>query len=281
MRSEHTQRGFKALLIGIFVVGILLASREHALQPDGKLHVHMLDVGQGDSILLQSPSGKQVLVDGGPDHSVLESLGRLLPFFDRRIEFVIVTHPEADHITGLSAVLRHYDVGAILLTGIDHSSMRYDAFLRSLLTRDIPLISPDPIEDIDLGDGLIVDILWPSSKMLGSAVKNPNNTSIVLRALFGDTSILLTGDIEEEAEMAILQRGDVVKANILKVPHHGSRTSSSTGFLLATKPSLAMISVGKNNSYGHPHREVLSRYRDLGIDLKTTAENGLISLTFP
>jgi len=280
MPSSFSSRHWLLVYAALIVLSILVV-RELSLLPDGKLHVHFLDVGQGDAIFLVSPSGKQILIDGGPDLAVLEHIGRYMPFLDRTIELLVLTHPDADHITGLPEVLRRYEVERVLFSGAQHTSGRYDAFLTHLLEKEIPLIEANPGEDIDLGDGLVLDVIWPMPGVFGTAPKNANDLSVVLRVLYGDTAILLPGDIEEEAEIAILASGVDLESTILKVPHHGSRTSSSTGFLLAVDPEFAIISAGRDNQFGHPHSDVLDRYKRLGISVRTTVEEGVISLIFP
>jgi competence protein ComEC len=261
---------------------ILLTLRELALLPDGALRLRFLDVGQGDAILLTSPAGKQILIDGGPDLSVLEQVGDAMPFLDRTIELLVLTHPDADHITGLPEILRRYRVERVLFNGTQHASGRYDALLISLLRQGTPLIEANPGTDVDLGDGIILDILWPPHGAFGTEPKKSNDFSVTLRVLHhGKPVLLLTGDIEEGAERAILAGGGDVHAGILKVPHHGSRTSSSTGFLLAVSPELAVASVGADNPFGHPHQDIVERYATLGISLRTTAHEGAISFILP
>jgi len=267
-------------LCAVLLALVFLLFHEISLLPDGKLHVYFLDVDQGDAILLVSPSGKQVLIDGGPNTTVLEHVGKYLSFFDRTIELLILTHPDADHVTGAPEILSRYRIERVLFPGTQHSSGRYEAFLSYLEEQGVTIIEPDPSIDIDLGDGLVLDIVWPTPEVFGTKPKNANNPSVVVRALFGDTSILLTGDIEKEAETSILAMGTDIRSTILKVAHHGSKTSSSTGFLLAAQPELAIISVGRDNHFGHPHPDVIERYRQMGIPVRTTAEEGTISLVF-
>ncbi len=266
----------------LFVLAILtpLAWREWRLQPDGTAYMHALYVGQGDGLLIASPSGQDILIDGGPDWSVLEGLGEKLPFFDRSIALLVLTHPDADHVNGLPEVLRRYNVRQVLLTGVEKQTPVYRELLSLLAENDIPVILAHAGTDIDFGDGLVLDTVWPLAPLLGEHPKKANNTSVVLRALCGKDAILLTGDIEREAELAILQSGADVHANILKAAHHGSRTSSATGFLLATKAELVVISSGRDNSFGHPHAEVTKRYASLGMKTRNTAEEGVVTVPF-
>lgn len=266
----------------VFLVGLgailLLTLREFSFQPDGKLHAYVFDVGQGDSLLLVSPSGKQILVDGGPNMDVLEHLGKHMPFFDRTIELAILTHPDSDHITALPEVLKRYSVDRIALTGVLHPTGKYEALLSLIEQHEIPVFFPDSSKDIDMGDGLVLDVIWPSLNVFATQPDNANNPSFVVRALYENESLLLAGDIEHEAEVAILKSGADIRSRILKVPHHGSRTSSSTGFLLAVDPEVAVISAGRDNKFGHPHADVVERLKSMGITVLSTAESGTIEV---
>jgi competence protein ComEC len=269
------------LVAGALLAGLLtLAFHEWRRLPDGKLHVHVFDVGQGDGILLVTPSGKQVVIDGGPDLSLLSHLGEHLPFLDRKLELVMLTHPDADHITALPDVLRRYRVERIVLNGTQHRTGRYEALLDTIIQTSIPVITPDPSQDIDLGDGVVLDVIWPLPGVFGTEPKHGNDESFVIKVLYKDQSILLTGDIEEVAEQAILASGADLRADVLKVPHHGSRTSSSTGFLLAVQPELALISAGRENKFGHPHNDVILRYEQMRIPVRNTQKEGTLSLVF-
>ncbi|MBI2524114.1 MBL fold metallo-hydrolase [Candidatus Peregrinibacteria bacterium] len=247
-----------------------------SLLPSSALRVHVFDVGQGDSILLTSPSGKHILVDGGPDLSLVSHLAKVLPFFDRTIDLLIITHPNTDHLTALPNILQHYDVRAALLSRAPSSLPLYQEILGILVQKGIPILPPRPGIDIHLGDGVTLDTLWPPESPKNGGSNDLNNASVVVRAISGGRSILLAGDIEEKAEMAILASGADLHTTILKVAHHGSKTSTSTGFLLASAPQAAIISVGRNNMYKHPHPSIIARLLHFGITITTTAENGTI-----
>lgn len=256
----------------------LLLVREISLLPDGKLHTYVLDVGQGDAIFIVTPSGKQILVDGGPDLSVLSHLGTHMPFLDRSIDLVILSHSDADHITALPEVLRRYRVDHILLSGDLNDSGRVDALLAALEDSDTQVHLSDPATDIVFDDGVVLDTVWPTKDAVDSGEYDSNDLSVVMRILYEGESILLTGDIEEKAEVGILRTGANIKSTVLKVPHHGSKTSSSSGFLLAVRPESALISVGKENRFGHPHKSVLDRFSALEIAVRTTAQEGTLTL---
>lgn len=261
----------------VLVASLLLASLEYTKQPTGTVQLHVFGVGQGDAMLLVSPSGKQIVVDGGPNLDLLEHLGKHMPLLDRTIELLVLSHPDADHITALPAVLQRYHVERILLSGAVHESSRYQALLEEIRRQHTSVLIADPSQDIDIGDGLYLDVLWPHD-LLGKKPKNPNDPSVVIKALYGNQSILLSGDIGIDAEAALIASGVDVKSTILKVPHHSSRTSSSTGLLVAVQPELAIVSYGANNSFGHPHEDVVSRYAEHGISLLHAHEGNSIHL---
>ncbi|MBI3331903.1 MBL fold metallo-hydrolase [Candidatus Peregrinibacteria bacterium] len=252
--------------------------RELRLLPDGNVHVHFLDVGQGDSALLVSPTGKQIVIDGGPDLAALEAVGSRMPFFDRSIDLLVLSHPNVDHLVALPSFLRRYRVEKILLTGIAYDVGRYEELIAAVEDRKPEIIFSDPAKDLDMGDGLLLDVLWPPKDIESISFKDVNDSSIVLKAMYGKESILFTGDIEEFAEKEILATGADLRSTVLKVAHHGGKTSSGTGFLLAVDPRLAIISVAANNSYGHPHPSILGRLKALQIPVQMTKDEGTISL---
>lgn len=261
----------------ILLITNLLVLRDWSRIGNGTLRVYVLDIGQGDSTLLVSPSGKQILIDGGPDLSALTELGKKLPLFDKHLELLILSHPDKDHISALPEVLRRYNVERVMLTGVEHDLGQYQDVIEEIEKQNIPVIWPERETDIAFGDGLILDIIWPDSSEFDPQMET-NQSSIVLRALYKEHSILFTGDIDDEIEQRILQTGADVRSDILKVAHHGSRTSSSTGFLLAVDPELAVISVGENNSYNHPHPFITKRFQTLGIATKSTIEEGTVAI---
>lgn len=235
------------------------------------------DVGQGDAVLVQQ-GGYQILVDGGPDGMVLSALGETMPFFDRTIDLLVLSHPHMDHLQSFPELLRRYRVAAVLMTGVDYANPRYEEFLTLLQGEGSRIVVADPDDDLAVGP-LSVDVLWPPATSFGVPMKNVNDDSVALRVTApGGKSVLLTGDMEKKEELAMLEAGVDVSADVLKVAHHGSRTSSSTGFLLAVRPSVAVASVAKENSYGLPDEDVIARYEDLGIPLRMTMEEGTVEI---
>lgn len=267
------------MLLLLLAAGTLIAWREWRVRPDGDVTVHVLDVGQGDGIFITGPSGQQILIDGGPNLAALGGIGERMSFFDRTIDLLVLSHPDGDHVFAFPDVLRRYRVGAVLLTGVEHEHTRYEEMLRIIERERIPVIIADPAKDIDLGDGLMLDVLWPPPVYFGEEFRGKSNdTSIVLKLIYGEDSMLFTGDMELAAENDVLAAGTNIRADILKVGHHGSRTSTSTGFLVAVNPDLALISAGRDNRFGHPHPHILDRLRHFDIPVRVTAWEGTIRI---
>ena len=256
--------------------------------PDTKLHLVFCDVGQGDAILA-SLGSTQMLIDGGPNDRVLECLAKHMPFWDKTIELVVVTHPEADHLTGIVSVIERYNVRELVSNSLVTESGIFQKIREEVLQQKIPVYSPKAGDRIKIGE-LEIEILYPLEKqgdeivwqtsenpqVLGISVftGNLNETAIVGKIKFGEFDALLTGDIGIEQEKEI-EPGEV---EILKIAHHGSKYSSSQEFLEKISPDLAIISVGATNRYGHPTPEVLERLRNLEIKILRTDLNGEIEI---
>lgn len=225
------------------------------------LEIDFYDVGQGDAIFIETPKGKQILVDGGPDLTILEKLGRELPFWDRYIDLIILTHPEYDHIGGLIEVIKRYKVGGILTTGVVRETAEYKEWTRIIEQENIPIYIAQANGVMNLGDDIELLILHPFENLAGQEIKRTNNVSIVAQLVYGDFELLLTGDIEKKIERALVNSAnppaDGLESDILKVSHHGSKTSSTKSFIEAVNPIIAIIQAGKDNPYGHPHQSVL------------------------
>jgi len=232
--------------------------------PDGLFHIYFLDIGQGDSILIESPEGHHILVDGGPGSGVLEELAVLLPFFSKDIDLMVLTHPHADHIDGLVEVLKRYEVKAVLFSAVDFSSGAYDEFLHEINEQEIDFWVAEKDEDFRF-NSMILDVVYPLNQISGEQFENFNNSSLALRIIYDDVKILLSGDLELEAEKELISSGVDIRADILKAGHHGSKTSSSLSFLRKIQAKVVVIQVGKNNKFGHPHEESLRRFEKAGI----------------
>jgi competence protein ComEC len=249
--------GYDAL--GLACAAAVLAWLAVTQLPDGRLHVAFLDVGQGDAILITAPDGQQVLVDGGPSPAALTSaLGDEMPFWDRSLDLVIMTHADADHLTGLAEVLQRYQVGAWLDNGLTGEDPLYAQCQRLQEEAGVtvhPVLSAG--DEMDLGQGITLEVLHPPQGGLPQGDANAN--SVVLRLIWGQATFLLTGDIEADAEASLLRSGQPLAAQVLKVAHHGSGDSSGAEFLASVAPRYAVISVGADNPFGHPAPAVLAR----------------------
>jgi competence protein ComEC len=256
----------------------ILASVAAASMPDDKLRISFLDVGEGDAILVQKGS-QQVLIDGGPSPQALTlGLGEQMPFWDRTIELVVLTHPHADHIGGLVAVLERYRVGEVLYPDLDYESPTYEEWLELIKEKDIEYTLAQAGQEVDLGDGVVMKVLNPQTSLLTDTDSDIDNNGVVLRLSRGRVSFLLTADIMWEAEFELINQGAELASTVLKVAHHGSETSTTAEFLAAANPEVAVISVGEDNSYGHPSDEVLERLEQaLGSEnIFRTDEQGTI-----
>jgi len=250
------------MLFGVSGILLVLAFFAWKELPDGRLHVHFLDVGQGDAILVETPSGRQVLVDGGPSPSaVLSQLGRRLPFWDRTLDVVVLTHPDDDHITGLVEVLDRYEVEIALFREVGCEEAICHRWDRLLDEKEIAVHQAELGLGVELEDGVRLEVLHPGANL--TAGEGFNNNSVVVRLTHGKISVLLTGDIETAPERALLERGDSLRSSVLKVAHHGACGSSSFGFLEAADPEVAVISVGADNDFGHPCDDVLARLTEV------------------
>jgi competence protein ComEC len=282
------------LLAGAAVVLAALAFFAWRSLPDGRLHVVFFDVGQGDAILIQTPSGRQVLVDGGPTGTTLLSqLGHRMPFWDRTLDLVVLTHPDSDHLTGLLPVLERYAVGSIICRQIELESEPYEYWLRLLEQEGAAVYRGEAglrvtLDDADAARPVEMVVLHPgvelvsgeegTANVIPSAARNLNDISVVTRLTYGQVSVLLPGDIEAVVEHRLVGGGAPLRSTVLKAAHHGSCGSTTPEFLGAVDPQAVVISVGADNDFGHPCDGVLGRLEGRGVPVYRTDERGTVEV---
>ena len=279
-------REVKFFLLGLLIfLNILAWLTVYDLNQSQSLEVNFFDVGQGDAIFIKDPKLHQVLIDGGPDSTVLEKLGKEIPSWDNTLDLIILTHPEKDHLAGLIEVLKRYKVENILWTGVVRDTAEYKEWKKLIEEEGAKIFIAkagqkiySSAKNITTSPGNVIEILYPFESLEGKTLEDSNNTSIIIRLVFGENSFLLTGDAYQSAERAILQREINIDSDVLKVGHHGSKTSSSEEFIEKVSPEIAVIPVGRDNPYGHPYPEVLETLAKYGIRILRTDLNGDIKI---
>ena len=264
------------------ILGNFLAWKEvFALAGPRYLKVVAFDVGQGDSIFIETPGMHQVLVDGGPGSAVLSRLPKYLPLWDRSLDMIVLTHPDADHLDGLLSVLQKYKVDYILWTGIARNGASYQKWVELLgfaQKRGSKIVIAQKGQKI-IFQNITADVLNPQENLEGRDFKSAgNDTSVVLRLAFGQKYFLLTGDISGKAENKLIESQADLKADVLKIAHHGSKYSTTEEFLQNVSPEVAIISSGQDNKYGHPTPEVLQRLEKFGIKVLRTDQMGDVQI---
>ena len=245
-------------------------------QATGDLRVYFLDVGQGDASYIKTPSGQDILIDGGEGSKVLSELGKVMDFGDQEIDLVILTHPHADHLTGLVEVIKRYKVDEVWETGVEYSSATYDYWQKEISLQKIPNKFVKAGDTKELGEVKIL-ILYPLSPLENQRIDNLNNASIINRLDYKKFSVLYLGDAEREAQLKIAK--EMKLATVLKVGHHGSRNGTTSEILEVVRPALAVISVGKDNTYGHPHTEALNLLKEYAVRIFRTDQNGTVEVS--
>lgn len=242
--------------------------------------VAFLDVGQGDAIFIEAPNGNQILLDAGSNRKVLKSLGVVMPFYDRSIDLLALSHPHLDHFAGFLNIIGRYYVGGIISSGTLHKTSEFKILQNDIQAENIKNITLHRGMKIDMGDGVFLNVLSPDRDVTNA---DPHDGMLVMKLIYGNTSVLLTGDMEDDIENYLVALdgnppSGELKSQVLKIGHHGSRTSTSQTFLGYVSPEYAIISSGAGNSYGHPHKETLDILERFEVKLFRTDTDGTVVL---
>lgn len=260
---------FLALLaLAVFLIwSAVLSSRSSKA-----LEVIFFDIGQGDAVLIKDSAGNKILVDGGPGDEVLAKLAGETPNFSKKINLVILTHPDSDHLNGALEALKNYQVAGVLESCVQDDLSAYQQWQEIISAKNIERVCARFGQSLKLAGGAKIEVLYPFLNLQGQKFSDTNDASLVLRLSYGENCFLLTGDAPQKTEKTLISSGLDLDCDILQVGHHGSKTSTSQKFFEAVSPEIGIISVGEDNRYGHPHQEVLDRLT--GIKIYRTDEEG-------
>jgi competence protein ComEC len=271
LRKYHKE----VVIGGLFLANLFVFLALWQKTPGDTLTVSFLNVGQGDAILIETPQKHQMLIDGGKNKKVISEIGKLLPFSDKTIDVVMATHPDADHIGGLPEVLNRYKVNLFIEPDVKGMSALNDELHERLEKKKVRQLIAQRGQVIDFGDGVKLLILFPNQDV---SDWETNDASVVAKLIYGEHSFLFTGDATIKTENVLMNlNSDFLDSDVLKAGHHGSRTSTSLPFARVVSPQYSVISAGKNNSYRHPHEEVLSILSEIGAKILSTIDHGTVS----
>jgi competence protein ComEC len=270
------------IVIVAFLALIFLFMHHYVTFHDGKLHVVFCDVGQGDGILITTPSNKQILVDAGPDKRILDCLSQHMPFWDRTIDIALLTHPHADHFAGYYYVIDRYRLEYFATEALRNNTDGFEELEKRLKIHNLPVRFVYSQDKWLTGDGVEIEIAGPEKAFLvakdpdGIITSSAESASLAIKVSYGDFSVLLTGDAPLDQMQMIAEEG-AAGLDVLQIPHHGSSTGVDKHIIESLSPALSIISVGKNN-YGHPKKEVLDVLQELGIKVLRTDKTGDVEL---
>lgn len=272
------RRSSRYQILTIVLLGCALACIVYANVLEdrrGLLTVSFLDVGQGDAIFIDAPSGRQVLIDGGPDSSVLRELPRVMPWYDRSIDVLVATHPDADHIGGLIGTLERYRVATVLRSSVRGETTLSATFDTQVRAEGASVVFAKRGDVVELGDGARLEILFPDRPVTGLET---NVGCIVARVVYGTTAFMLPCDSTSAVETYLARLdGARLKSDVLKAAHHGSKTSSAPVFVGYVAPAYAVYSRGCDNSYGHPHVQTVKTFARFEVPTLDTCEEGTVT----
>ena len=279
-KNVIVERNIKVLFLKFTKIFVLILLLLGIVNFNKRLEIHFLDVGQGDCCFIITPNKKSILIDGGGSSSDNYDVGEntLIPYLldkgYKKIDYIFITHFDQDHVGGILSVLEELQVGKIYISKQEEISENYDKFLDIVKSKELKVKLVQAGDNLNI-DNIKIQILWPVKECIKENILN--NNAIVMKLEYANFSMLFTGDIEEIAEKELIKlygKTDKLQANILKVAHHGSKTSSSQEFIELVKPQIALIGVGKNNLFGHPSQIVLERLENYGTKIYRTDEDG-------
>jgi len=287
MQKEFLRKIFNNTILGLLAIVVIALGFVITSRPDKLLHIYFCDVGQGDAILIQTPQNRQILVDSGQSDQVLNCLSDALPFYDHTLDLVILTHPHADHVGGLIDVLRTYQVEKVVFWQVPYDSADFREFVDLVGEKALSVLEVTAGEILTLDQQTRAEVWYPLSReeleVLDASIdpydgEDVNDSSIIFRLVCGSFETLLTGDAPEQVQGLLLEQGEVSESDVLKVAHHGSKDGLDERFLEKLGSRLAVISVGENNRYGHPHKETLEELESAGVEVKRTDRDGTIEV---
>lgn len=277
MFYTFTRRSITTLLIvaSLLVTNVYLF-RLVTTRADGLTHIYILDIGQGDAILIRTSDRQTILIDGGPNGKILDHLAAILPPWDNDINLLVSTHADADHLAGLIPVLKHYDVDHLWYTGAEKDTQTYRNFLELL---DIKRITTDKVHAgyQATWETSNLEVIYPLADTPINSLPS-NDVGIVTEFTAGNFDLLLTADISDKIELQLTKGQSLNPVEVLKIPHHGSRFSSTEEFIKAVNPEVAVVSAGAHNTYNHPHPETLARYKQQAVHVYRTDLQGMIEI---
>ena len=261
------------LILNVVIWATLAQASERR---SGILAVSFLDIGQGDSIYIEAPNGRQMIIDGGPNESLMSALPDVLQYGDKTIDVLVVTNPDADHYSGFLPLIDSYEIGAIVESGTTSDTALYNSFQDLISEKGTLHLEAYAGQRIilDKENDVYLEILFPDRDV---AAWDSNDGSIVSKLVYGSTSVLLTGDSTKLTEGIVVSGSDLSGVDILKAGHHGSKTSTGLPLLQESKPSVVVISAGENNKYGHPDEETIENLNEMNIPYLVTMDEGTIT----
>ncbi|WP_040012680.1 ComEC/Rec2 family competence protein [Peptoanaerobacter stomatis] len=275
MKKISLKQKIIIILLLTSIIYTLYQKLQDIYNPSSTLQVHFIDVGQGDSTLIITPDKKTILIDAGDEQHSSRTTGYIKSQGIEKLDLVIATHPDADHIGGMDKIIKNFDIGMFSMPLVSKDTKQYKEIKKELKNKKLknkPLYTGD---GLSIGKDIKLQILSPQKNKTYS---DTNEYSIVARLLYKEVSFLFMADATMENEIAIINDFDDIRADVLKLGHHGSSTSTSDYFLGKVNPSIGVISCGKNNKYGHPHKEVMNLLKKYNIMIFRTDEQGSIVL---